>query len=335
MGVNFMKEEDIRPEQIFEEYLSLARKDADNFFRKAPFYYGNCPACGISKSSFQFRKMGFDYEECTNCGTLFVNPRPTAESFSRYYEDSPSVRFWATNFYKETEAKRREHLIRPKAALVKQYLKKYSSLSHDGGCILDIGSGYGTFCEELQLILPELPVVGVEPAISLQEVCREKNIPVIPKFFEEMTEDDCFGNEIVAATSFELLEHLHDPDAFIANCSRLMKPGALLIMTTLTWDGFDLQVLRKHSNSIHPPHHINFFTKESISLLLHKYGFKICEIVTPGKLDVDLVAKKIEYVQDPFIKSIVSGDDEVKQQFQEFLQKAGMSSHMMIVMERI
>lgn len=330
-----MKENDIRPESLFTEYLSLAEQDIESYFRKAPYYYIPCPACGKKESTFAFRKMGFDYEECTDCGTLFVNPRPHAGSFNRYYEDSPSVRFWATHFYKETEASRRERLIKPKAALVQQYIEQYSTLPTDNGCVLDIGSGYGTFCEEIQALLPHIPVVGVEPAQSLQKICRQKQIPVIPKFLEEVTTEDCFGHTVVAATSFELLEHLHNPDAFISSCSNLQGPGSLLIMTTLTWDGFDLQVLREHSNSIHPPHHINFFTKKSISLLLRKHHYRICEITTPGKLDVDIVAKKLDVVHDPFIHGIVSADDALKQQFQEFLQKAGLSSHMMIVAERI
>ena len=330
-----MKEEDIRPENLFNEYLLLAERDVETYFRNAPYYYTPCPACGKTGSRFAFRKMGFDYEECGDCGTLFANPRPHADSFNRYYEDSPSVRFWATHFYKETEASQRERLIKPKAALVREYIERYSTLPKDNGCVLDIGSGYGTFCEELQALIPQIPVVGVEPALGLQEICRQKNIPVVPKRLEEVTVEDCLGRDIVAATSFELLEHLHDPGNFISTCSDLQHPGSLLIMTTLTWDGFDLQVLREHSNSIHPPHHINFFTKKSISLLLRKHRYRICEITTPGKLDVDIVAKNLDNVHDPFVRKIVTGDDTLKQRFQEFLQKAGLSSHMMVVAERV
>jgi len=311
-----LKEEDIRPEKLFNQYLLLAEQDVETYFRYAPLHNRLCPACKSQNSEFRFRKVGFDYEICTDCKTLFTNPRPVAEAFNEYYTDSPSVRFWATNFYRETESKRRKHIIKPKAAMVKSIINKYIIESKNQSCILDIGAGYGIFCEELQKLVPaSVQVVAVEPATALQEVCREKGIPVIP----------------IAAISFELLEHLHDPDSFIENCRGVLGEGGILILTTLNWNGFDLQVLQDKSNSIHPPHHINFFTTESIQILLKRHGFDVLEVSTPGKLDVDIASKQISEITDPFIREILGGNDMVKSKFQTFLQESKLSSHMMII----
>lgn len=330
-----MKEEDIRPEALFNQYLSLAQQDAITYFKNKPYYRIACPACGSESSSFQFRKIGFDYEECELCKTLFVNPRPHADAFSEFYFDSPSVRFWATNFYKETENSRRVHLIQPKALLVKGYIDRYSNPVMDDSCIIDIGAGYGVFCEELHKILKkEISVIAIEPAQSLQKICREKGIITIPKFFEDLVADDLKRKKIVAATSFELLEHLHDPACFIEHCNRLLNPGSLLIMTTLNWQGFDLQVLRDKSNSIFPPAHINFFTPSSLTKLLERHGFEICELSTPGKLDVEIAAKHLNDINNEFIKNILISDEETRYKLQQFLQDIRMSSHMMVVAKR-
>jgi len=329
-----MKEEDIRPEKLFNQYLSLAEQDVETYFRHAPLYNRLCPACKSQNSEFRFRKIGFDYEICLDCKTLFVNPRPVAEAFNEYYTDSPSVRFWATNFYRETESKRREHIIKPKAAMVKSIISKYMTESQNQSCILDIGAGYGIFCEELQKLLPKsVQVIAVEPATALQEVCREKGIPVIPKFLENIKDIDLpFGRKnVIAAISFELLEHLHDPDLFIENCRGVLGEGGILILTTLNWDGFDLQVLQEKSNSIHPPHHINFFTTDSVQILLKRHGFEVLEVSTPGKLDVDIASKQISDITDPFIRDILGGNDMVKSKFQTFLQESKLSSHMMVI----
>lgn len=333
-----MKEEDIRPENIFNEYLILAEKDVEDYFRKAPFYYIACPACGSTKTAFEFRKMGFDYEKCEECNTLFVNPRPEAQSFNEYYKDSPSIRFWATTFYKETEEKRRKHIIAPKAAMVNQILGKYLPNSKAKSCVIDIGAGYGVFCEELQKTVPEnIEIIAAEPACALQEVCIRKNIKVIPKFLEDITESDLpYGKDnVVAATSFELMEHLSDPGNFISCCHNLLTKKGLLILTTLNWEGFDLQVLREKSKSVHPPHHINFFTPHSLSLLLKRNGFEVLEVTTPGKLDVDIVHKQTEDISDPFILKLLSLNEEDLSKFQTFLQDAKLSSHMMIVAKAI
>ena len=103
-----MKEESIRPEKIFKKYLALAKKDAGTYFKNIPFTYHPCPACKSTKSTFMFRKEGFDYEECTSCGTLYANPRPSPGAFCRDHSDAPSVKDWATHFYKVTEDARRE-----------------------------------------------------------------------------------------------------------------------------------------------------------------------------------------------------------------------------------
>lgn len=331
-----MKEEDIRPKKIFEEYLKLAEKDVKYYFLKSPFYCVQCPACNEKRGHFKFRKIGFDYEECPKCGTLYVNPRPDERSFSEYYSNSPSVNFWATNFYKKTEEQRRKLIIRPKAESVKKYFDKYTTNIDEKSYILDIGAGYGIFCQELDKILERnLSTIAIEPSESLSEICIEKGIDTIPKFIEDMDTGDLNGKKIIGAVSFELVEHLHSPEAFIRKCNELLSPGGILIITTLTWDGFDLKVLQEKSNSIHPPHHINFFTKKSFSLLLERTGFEICEITTPGKLDVDLVSKKESEVHDPFIREIISSSQEIKDKFQSFLQEAKLSSHMMVVAKKI
>jgi SAM-dependent methyltransferase len=327
-----MKEEEIRPESLFNDYLALAEKDIKTYFLSSPFHYVPCPACGATKSSFQFRKLGFDYEECDHCGSLYVNPRPPLDAFQHYYSDSPSVNFWATHFYRETEEARRIKLVRPKAALVVSQLERYYGELETDSMVLDIGSGFGVFCEELIKILPSgCSVMGIEPSLALGKVCGEKGIPIIPKQMEDVYSSDLPQGTIAAAISFELLEHLHDPSTFLNACHRILPSGALLILTTLSWAGFDLQVLRERSRSIHPPHHINFLTPDSIKILLNRHGFDCCEVTTPGKLDIDITVKQIDEIDNHFIKRILSSDNATREAFQEILARTCLSSHMMIV----
>ena len=129
-----MKEEDIRPDAIFNEYLAIARRDIQEFFSRATWRDIPCPACGYEMRTFAFRKFGFTYTTCDSCGTLYVCPRPDSVAFSKYYTDSASVRFWATDFYRKTEDARRELLIRPKALRVKETIGKYCTVHARGRC---------------------------------------------------------------------------------------------------------------------------------------------------------------------------------------------------------
>ncbi|MCX6701241.1 MAG: hypothetical protein NTV68_15210, partial [Methanomicrobiales archaeon] len=60
----------------------------------------------------------------------------------------------------------------------------------------------------------------------------------------------------------------------------------------------------------------------------------ICELSTPGKLDVDIAAKHLNDINNEFIKNILLSDEETRHKFQQFLQDIRMSSHMMVVAKR-
>lgn len=328
-----MKEEEIRPGQLFDEYIALAKNDAKTYFSSAPFSRVPCPACDSPDCTPLFEKTGFTYVECRNCGTLYANPRPDAAAFDRYYSEAPSIAFWATHFYRQTEEARRTLLIRPKAQHVHDKIKSYYGDITGDSCIVDIGAGYGVFCEELQKLYGEFPVViAIEPSPTLCDVCRTKGILSIPKFFEDVRPADLTKRTVVAATCFELAEHLQDPFAFFSHCSALLPPSSLLILTTLNWHGFDLQVLRERSKSLQPPAHINFFTPKSIVRLLRRCGFQALEVTTPGNLDADIVFKQRGDLPPGFVRTMFEDAGEaVIPEFQAFLRETGFSSHMMVI----
>lgn len=328
-----MKEEEIRPQKLFDRYLELCEKDIKKFFNQASLNRITCPGCGSENYEFAFQKMGFDYDNCLDCETLFVNPRPEAEAFFDYYHDSPSVRFWATHFYRETEKARRKAIIQPKAEMINKLMVKFIS-NKPLACIADIGAGYGVFCEEIKkLVDPQIPIIAIEPANSLGKVCQEKGLTLIPKFIEDMDEDDLPKGGTRVATCFELLEHIHDPELFLNKVNGILGDGGILFLTTLNGLGFDVQILWQNSKSIHPPHHINFFNPKSVHNLFERTGFEILDISTPGKLDVDIASKQIEFVSDRYIQKILRADEEIKDKFQLFLQEAKMSSHMLLVVK--
>ena len=51
-----MKDEDIRPAKIFEEYLSLSANDAELCFSNVDRNDICCPACGSLNNKFEFEK---------------------------------------------------------------------------------------------------------------------------------------------------------------------------------------------------------------------------------------------------------------------------------------
>ena len=320
-----MKESEIRPKEIFNQFLHLAQKDTETFFRDSPRQKINCPGCN-SIGKYTFSKDSFDYCKCENCHTLYVNPRPNIESFEDYYTNSPSSKYWATTFYKETVDARREKIWKPKARMITELLEK-EIIDYE---IIDIGGGYGIFAEEIQKINRN-PVIIIEPTPHLAEICRGRGFKVIEKFLEDVSIKD-LSKKSKCFVSFELFEHLHNPEKFLLNLNSLMKSQDLFIFTTLSGMGLDIQVLMENSPSVSPPHHLNFFNPYSVKKILERTGFRKIEVCTPGKLDIDILNNNKEKIKDLFWKTFLENSDETqKSRWQTLVTESGWSSHMMVV----
>jgi 2-polyprenyl-3-methyl-5-hydroxy-6-metoxy-1,4-benzoquinol methylase len=324
-----MKESEIRPNGIFEKYLDLTRQDSIKYFSDTNRIRGNCPACNIPGKK-ALSKHGFRYDECPSCLTLFVNPRPEAAAFRRYYTESASAKFWADTFYKETADVRREKIWRHKAELINNIIKS-GSMCSSSPSLIDIGGGYGIFSEEMTSINPEIAVVVIEPSPHLAEVCRSKRLRVVEKFLEDVESSDLpTGCRLFVC--FELFEHLHDVSTFLRHLYSLMSSGDQFIFTTLSSTGLDIQVLWGDSKAVSPPHHLNFFNPNSIALLLKKLEFEVLEITTPGRLDVDILNNSSDLVKDRFWRTFLStASEHQRAECQAWVTSSGLSSHMMVV----
>jgi len=325
-----MKEEEIRPEKLFDELLRLNKNDIAIYFKESEYKKIDCPACG-NIGTFVFDKDGFKFDECEKCKTLYVSPRPDKESFNKYYTDSESSKFWATTFYKATQDNRREMIWKPKAKLINEKINKYSPFTKS---VLDIGGGYGVFMEEF-LKLSDIDHLVIEPSKYLSSVCKEKELNVLEKFLEDIEVDE-LKHENKTFVSFELFEHLHSPELFLKTLHNLMDTDDMFVFTTLSGIGVDIQTLWENSKSISPPMHLNFFNPKSIETLLTIVGFKMLEVTTPGKLDINIMERNRIQLKDRFWSNFIDySNDSEKQIMQDFISKNNLSSHMMIVCKKV
>ena len=325
-----MQEEEIRPQKIFNEYLRLCEIDSLDYFSDVPHVDISCPACeNVGKYSFQ--KSSFVYKLCNKCDTLFISPRPIESAFSRYYIEAPSVKYWATTFYKETVQARRKKIWRPKAKMVLELMNRFNVTSNH---IVDIGAGYGVFCEEIKRI-SNLSVTAIEPGPELAKICRKKGLYVIENFLQNVLIEE-LKDEPKVFVSFELFEHLHDPKYFLRSLYNLMQVGDIFIFTTLSGTGVDIKALWENSKSIAPPHHLNFFNPFSIQILLKKLGYEILEVSTPGKLDIDILMNNKQLIKDQFWRVFIKySTEEVRENWQSLISESGWSSHMMVCCQKI
>jgi len=324
-----LKEHEIRPAALFQTYLDLSAKDINEFFATAPSEPMACPACD-SEGELAFDKLGFSYRECQHCLSLWVSPRPAFEAFVSFYSNSASSRYWAEVFYPAVEAVRRNKLWRPKAQHVADIAGGLSVAFKNS---IDIGGGSGTFAEEFKA-LSDLSAVVIEPSPESAAACRKRGVTVIESFLEDVRPSDLpQGHSIF--TSFELFEHVHDPRHWLQSIANLMRSEDVLVVTTLSGRGLDIRTLWDQSDSVSPPHHINFLNPASMSQLAARVGLDPLRVFTPGVLDLDIMRNNRDKVTDRFWGSVLdASDDHELSRWQEFISDAGCSSHMWAVLRK-
>ena len=326
---NSLTEEEIRPQKIFNKYLRLCKEDIELIFKGKKFDSFSCPSCERD-GNVAFEKNNFTYKECSYCNTLYVSPRPSEELFTRFYTKSKSSEYWATDFYPLTSENRREKLWKPK---VKKIINVLKDNKIEMPSIVEIGGGYGVFAEEL--ISQGLnEVLIIEPSRSLANSLRKKNINVVEKFLENLKRTDIPSKQTFFVC-FELFEHLHSPKKFLKKLYSLMKSNDFFYFTTLSSTGIDIRTLWKKSDSVSPPHHLNFFNPYSVKILLEKVGFTQVETHTPGQLDLDIMYKNRSKIKDKFWRNYLENSDtEERSKMQNIISESGMSSHMHIICKK-
>lgn len=327
-----MKESEIRPQEIFERYLRLSSEDALNLQkRSAEFIKTDCPACFSIHRNMLFEKNGFTIQRCHDCGSIFCSPRPNQGQLDFLYAQSISSKFWAKEFFPPLAEIRREKLFRPKAQLIFEKLKAYGMVPQT---ICDVGAGHGILLEELKKFYTYSHLYAIEPGSEMADICRSKGFSVLQKSAEESQQ---WAEIAELVTCFEVIEHVFEPKSLVQAIYHLVKPSGFCLVTGLSGDGFDIQVLGRESKSIFPPHHLNFMSIKGLDMLFRSVGFKEVEITTPGKLDVDIVLNcfKAHEAQIPlFARTILSRDEKTRQGFQQFLAEHQLSSHVWILAKK-
>ncbi len=334
MSGTTMREHDIRPRALLDEFFARLRRDAERLAaHRDGFVAVGCPFCGAAGVHSDFVKEGFRYVECDLCGSLYCSPRPTPVQLRGYLETSEAVEFWSTHFYRETADARRAQMFRPRALRIAALADQYN-LGAAAVCA-DIGAGYGLFLLELQALGRFGRIMAVEPDARLAAVCREHGFEVVEKWVEDLAPSDV-GADL--ATAFEVIEHVFEPLTFLRAAGQTVRSGGMIFFSTLAATGFDIQVLWDHSRSVSPPQHLNFPSMDGVRRLVARAGLELVEVTTPGQLDLDIVRNRLaehpEIEVPRFVRTLASSPDDTRAAFQSFLQAGRLSSHVQCLARR-
>ena len=314
---------DIRPAPLLSEFKRLSAEGAREYFADVLARVGvACRACDSRDAAPSYEKQGFQYLLCLNCRSVYVSPRPSKDALDRYYETSAASRYRVEHFARETAEARRRHLLRAHAQWMSRLFDEARASSP--ATHLDIGSHSPTLFEELKEVGMFASHATLRPLPGLEEDFAAAGIA-------EAGDEDGFS----VVTAFEQLEHQYSPLALFQEAFERLVPGGLFFLTTRSCSGFDLQVLGSRAPYIFVPEHLNLLSIEGLERLIEWGRFELVELSTPGQLDVELVqrvtAEDPSILLPPILETLLrKRGAEAHEDFQEFLQKHRLSSHVRV-----
>jgi 2-polyprenyl-6-hydroxyphenyl methylase/3-demethylubiquinone-9 3-methyltransferase len=137
------------------------------------------------------------------------------------------------------------HAINPlRVSYVRDAIAKHGTF--EGARILDIGCGGGILSEPLARMGSDM--TGIDPAQGNIEIARAHAAPqgLAIEYRADTAETlVAEGASFDAVLAMEVLEHVPDQAAFVATAAALVRPGGLLIMSTLnrTLKSFALAII--------------------------------------------------------------------------------------------
>lgn len=166
-------------------------------------------------------------------------------------------------------------------SLLKIPLRREFLIEHIGSKkdVLDAGCCTGYF----SLLLAEAGnnVTGLELNPEAAKKARERGVKIIE---HDLEEDFPFEKETFdAVVGFEIIEHLYDPQHFLSESNRVLRPGGFILISTPNLNslyqrlqvlfGFHIHFLGTYPEDSHGDH-IRIFNKKTLKDLLIEAGFK-------------------------------------------------------------
>ena len=201
--------------------------------------------------------------KCVSCG--FVSFAAEGVNFAELYDD----RYFAGGEYADYRGQ--EPAIRKSMRRHLDQMSLYTS----GGDLLEVGCAYGFFLDEARRRFRT--VKGIDIAEGAVAYARETlgvdasvaDFPALPAVAQY---------DVVCM--WDTLEHVPGPDVFVAKAREVLRPGGHLFITTGDIGSLNARWRGATWRQIHPPTHVNYFSRATLTRMLERLGFRVAGVET-------------------------------------------------------
>ena len=216
-----------------------------------------CIACGAERWAAHYREL----VRCDACGFVRAADLPSAEALAALY----GAAYFEGEEYADYLGDRDVHRFN-----FRRRLGRITSVAGRIASLYEIGCAYGMW---LELAAQHgIRAAGIDISASAVQHARE--------VLKQEASAGAFEDACLAPAAFQsfcmwdTLEHLAHPDEMVAKIARLLPSGGWFFATTGDIGSATARRQGPQWRMIHPPTHLQYFSRESVARFLERHGLR-------------------------------------------------------------
>ncbi|BDU18889.1 class I SAM-dependent methyltransferase [Dyella sp. GSA-30] len=210
--------------ELAQRYYKQFRYDDPALFLEER---NDCPWCNslditrhLDSVDLIKQKQGrFVLDRCRHCLHIFQNPRLSEAGLGYYYRD----------FYDGLGATKMRKTFAGRRGTYRRRARAIAAVDPHPAFWLDVGTGYGHFCETARTVFPDTRFHGIDASEGIDDGLKTGRIHAA--FKESLAVMSARYPECYDVISmYHYLEHTTDPKAQLRHAADLLKPGGLLVI---------------------------------------------------------------------------------------------------------
>ncbi len=203
---------------------------------------------------------------CGACSHVWADLSLDPEAIQRLYQRSY---FFGDEYGNYLEDRR---IIEKNFAGRLATLRRFLTASHRR--LFEVGCAYGFFLNAARSLFESVRGIDVSED-AVRYATRELGLDVS---CGDLLAADFSGQTFDVVCMWDTIEHLAAPRRYIETVAAHMPPGALIAVTTGDIGSLNARVQKGRWRLIHPPTHLHYFTRRSLSALLERCGFRVIHV---------------------------------------------------------
>jgi SAM-dependent methyltransferase len=228
--------------------------------KRSTLTLNECTVCGSAQNGPFYAGL----VKCMNCGHVFADIRLTENELFGLYGRSYFFGDEYCDYVADREVLQKNFRVRLRALEPFLQPERHKHL-------FEIGCAYGFFLDTARDRFETIQ--GID--ISKEGITYAREQLGLNVVLGDLLKESFRNSRFDVVCIWDTIEHLQQPHLYIEKIAGMTEKDALLTVTTGDIGSLNAHFKKGKWRLIHPPSHLHYFSKDTLSRLLNRYGFDV------------------------------------------------------------